>query len=411
MNKFENLKNQRWLVAVSGGSDSMALLNMCYEENLNICVAHVNYQKRETANRDMQGVQEYCQKRRIPCFHHVVNTYEKGNFQSQARKIRYDFFRRCILENDLHAVLVAHQMEDVLETYMMQKNRGSMPSYYGIEKEVEIYGVKVYRVLLDHSKQSLKEYCINHQVSYFEDESNFEDDYERNRIRHQYIDKMSESEKNAMLTNIHDENLTLMDMRSEAQAYVNRCGEEIELTEFLQESEMMRRIILRLFIIKYTHDYSISEINIEGAIKMLVHHKKTNCKHTINDYFDLCLEYGKIFVDCLKPKQDYEYILHQLEYIETPYFKIGKEGKLIEKLSLQESDFPITIRNARMDDCIKLRMGTKKVNRFFIDNKISHKQRRKWPVVVNCEGNVIFVSGIGCDIVHFSNIYNMFVLK
>lgn len=411
MSTFENFKNQRWLVAVSGGSDSMALLNMCYEQHLNICVAHVNYQKRESANKDMQGVQAYCQKRGIPCFQYVVKTYEKGNFQSQARKIRYEFFRQCILENNLQGVLVAHHMDDVLETYIMQKNRESVPSYYGIKSEVEIYGVKVFRLLLNYTKQNLIEYCINHQVPYFEDESNFEDDYERNRIRHQYVEKMCENEKEAMLKEIHDKNIALIDMRSKAQAYVNRCGDEIVLTNLLQETEMMQKVILRLFIIKHTKIHSISDVNVEDAIKMLVHHKKTNCKHTINDHFDLCLEYGKVFVDRLDLKQDYEYVLHQIEYLETPYFKIENEGKLIEKLSLQESDFPITIRNARKDDCIKLRMGTKKVNRFFIDNKISHIQRRSWPVVVNCEGNVIFVSGIGCDIVHFSNIYNLFVLK
>ena len=59
-------KNQKWIVAVSGGSDSMALLHMCIDAELSIIVGHMNYQKRTTAQRDSDGVQTFCMQHHIP---------------------------------------------------------------------------------------------------------------------------------------------------------------------------------------------------------------------------------------------------------------------------------------------------------------------------------------------------------
>lgn len=78
---------------------------------------------------------------------------------------------------------------------------------------------------------------------------------------------------------------------------------------------------------------------------------------------------------------------------------------------MSEEDFPITIRSFQKGDAIQLRYGTKAINRFFIDRKISHKERKTWPIVVNCMGNVILVPEIGCDIKHYTNKPNCFVIK
>ena len=96
---------------------------------------------------------------------------------------------------------------------------------------------------------------------------------------------------------------------------------------------------------------------------------------------------------------------------ECEYFKISKEGSSVEALTLSESDFPITIRSPKPMDAIQLRFGRKKVNRFFIDRKISHKERKTYPIVVNRMGNVVLVPKLGCDVEHYSIQPNCFVLK
>lgn len=412
MKDLSKLKAQKWLVAVSGGSDSMALLSMCQKAGIDICVAHVNYNKRESAKRDMRGVEAFCAQYQIPCFVYFVENYEKvKNFQAHARKIRYDFFKKCIRKNHLAGVLVAHHKDDVIETYLMQKKRKSIPSHYGINTEVEIYGIKVVRTLLSYSKEELKKYCIRNHVKYYEDESNFEDHYERNRVRHKIVEKMSEKEKEDIIAEIDEKNRCLKDMQKQIEAYVNKCGKQMSLSTLLEAPINLQTKILRAFILHNSDLISVSEKSLQNALHTFLHHKKGNSKHNINEHYDLCLEYEMILVCENKKEENYAYVLDHVENMETPYFKIGNTGKVIEGVTLHVEDYPITIRNARLDDKIKLRMGTKKVRRFFIDNKISHKERQLWPVVVNCEGKVIFVSGIGCDITHFSNNSTMFVVK
>ena len=67
MANWRELKNRRWVVGVSGGADSMALLAMCLEKQLDVIVAHVNYQKRATANRDMMCVVNFCKAHDVMC--------------------------------------------------------------------------------------------------------------------------------------------------------------------------------------------------------------------------------------------------------------------------------------------------------------------------------------------------------
>ena len=92
MNSLEHYRNQKWIIGVSGGPDSMALLDLAFRHGVNCVVVHVNYQKRDTAKRDQELVQLYCNKHNIECY--VFNAIEfKGNFQDQAREYRYSRFK------------------------------------------------------------------------------------------------------------------------------------------------------------------------------------------------------------------------------------------------------------------------------------------------------------------------------
>ena len=110
----------KYCVAVSGGCDSMTLLDQCIKKGLDIIVAHVNYQKRESAKRDELLVRDYCEKHHVPFFVKYCPTVYKGNFQGYARKFRYDFFRDLCKQEKCDSFLVAHQQDDLFETYLIQ---------------------------------------------------------------------------------------------------------------------------------------------------------------------------------------------------------------------------------------------------------------------------------------------------
>lgn len=396
-----------WVIGVSGGADSMALLAMCYHLGMDIIVAHVNYQKRESALRDERGVSAYCKERKIPFFVRRVEQYKATNFQAQARTIRYTFFRDLVQQYHGEGVLVAHHLDDVLETYLMQRARRSIPAYYGIKQRVMLHGVVVERMLLGYSKTALISYCKQHQVPYFIDESNASDRYTRNRIRHERVEMMSDEEKVCLLVEIKEENKRLEELRKRVENVYKEHEGQLTTEMFEALDEVLATALLRYWLYEETKQTTLSLKAIHNVYKNI----KTSQNWTYqlrNEYVVAC-DYGRLSVKRKAVGFRYEY--RSIQEVETPYFKIKLAGKKIEGVRVDADDFPIVLRNYEHGDKIKLRYGTKKVARFFIDRKITRQERENWPVLVNNMGEIIFVCGIGCDMLHYSNNFNMFVVK
>jgi tRNA(Ile)-lysidine synthase len=180
---------KRYIAAVSGGPDSMALLNK-FKKNIAV-VCHINYNKRNSADRDMKIVKEYCKKNHITC--EILNcdkqVYSKyknvsNNFQTVARIIRYDFFLKVAKQNQIFDLYVAHNFNDFLETAFMQRKKNSKALFYGIKKNSAYGGVlKIHRPLIGVPKSKLEEYCLKSGVDFGIDESNFTNAYQRNITR------------------------------------------------------------------------------------------------------------------------------------------------------------------------------------------------------------------------------------
>ena len=113
---MNQLKQGAWLAAVSGGADSMAMLDLCRRSGVRLHVAHVNYHKRESAMRDQRLCEEYCSRYAIPLHCLYAQNRTADNFQAEARRERYAFFAALCSEHSLSGVIVAHQQDDVLET-------------------------------------------------------------------------------------------------------------------------------------------------------------------------------------------------------------------------------------------------------------------------------------------------------
>ncbi len=395
------LKEERYLIAVSGGPDSMALLNMVREQGLPIEVAHVNYHKRDTASRDEEIVRSYCQKYSIP-FHvkDVCPEDVKGNFQAYARKVRYQYFRNLCKRYRLYAVLTAHQQDDLLETYVMQKERKLGVEWYGLKEDTTIEGVHVIRPLLQFTKKELLDYCNKKHIPYGIDESNLEDGYTRNRIRHFSIEKMTEKKREALLQEIERKNQKKLKEEEKISGYPKEASYTVKQFQKLPYLKAYLRTM-------FSHS---SDIYLNEMIRQLC--ESDRCIFENNGSY-LVKEYGKIEVFCLKDRE-YKYCFDDLKQMKGKrytHFRLSGKGSSTEGVTLSEDDFPVIVRNVREGDSLKMRYGTKKINRFFIDRKIPLKQRLTWPVLCDKNGNVILVPGIGCDRMHYSEKHNIFMIK
>lgn len=377
----------------------MALLNMAWEEGLEIEAAHVNYHKRDTAKRDEKIVRSYCERYGIPV--HVKNVYPgdvKGNFQAYAREVRYSYFANLCRRYGLDGVLTAHQQDDLLETYLMQKEKKLGVEYYGLKEETRIKGVRIIRPLLDCTKEELLSYCEEKGLDYGIDESNLTDVYTRNRIRHARL--LSEEDREKLLQEIGRKNAQKRKELEKVSAYPEEASYTVK--------QFLKLPYLKTYL--RTKFPRSSDRKLEEMIRQLKESEK--CHFTQNG-FHVVKEYGRIDVFTLSEK-GYEYrftSLRQMKKKDYGSFLLSETGGPLEGVTLSEDDFPLLVRNAREKDFISMRYGKRKLNRFFIDAKIPLRKRLTWPVMLNGKGDVILVPGIGCDRMHYSEKHTLFMIE
>lgn len=392
------------IAAVSGGPDSMALLDQLVKNGKSPAVVHINYNKRNSAKRDEKITEAYCRKYDLPFIVHYPKMESTGNFQAWARDVRYDKFFEAAKEFEVKDIYVAHHLDDHLETYLIQKKRKSIPSYYGLKECIKRKGLNIKRPLLHQQKKDLEKYCIDHHINYGIDESNLKNDYTRNQIRHSQIEKMSLEEKMQLKDEIEKENEKLHTKRKEALFLL----ENTPLLQIIENSDNWFAFDLFLYEKTQKH-YSKKEI------LSLMNQLKASCLIDLKDFWlerfqDEILIRKKEILSEITVSNTEELLRFNLNTEDFNYHT-ETQGKTIESFDVKEEDFPLMIRKVQPGDKILLRNGHKKISRFFIDRKIPKVQRMQWLLIENAHKDIIFVPKIGCDISHFRSNGKFYMLQ
>ena len=147
-----------------------------------------------------------------------------------------------------------------------------------------------------------------------------------------------------------------------------------------------------MFLENYLGDYlkKLSKNRLKDLI-IKIENSEGSKAFNINNEYDLVKEYSKLKVLYKKKVYEYSYVINKDEVMENEIFKVSKEGIYKCEIGAYDSDFPLVIRNYKEGDTIKLKVGTKKVRRIFIDKKVPSHIRAMYPVVVNKDNEVIFV--------------------
>lgn len=385
---FEEYDHQKlYLVACSGGPDSMALLDMLFKNNFSLMVAHVNYKTRNESDLEEKLVQKYCKDRNIPCFVAIFDNIYHGSFEVAAREFRYNFFAKIYFENHCNGLFVAHHKDDVLETYELKKQRNVINESYLILKETKIKKMIVYRPLLnDFYKEDLLNYCKKNNIPYSLDSTNFLDIHPRNVIRK----KLSLMNKELVYKEALEEEGKLQNTRKKVQEFINYypCFPTILLQD---KDDLFLRIFLYELCEKSYKKYINKSIFL--TLKDYIKSNKANLYYKIAKDYYLEKNYGVITFRHHK-MNNYNYIFEKLEYLTTKDFKIVNSGLKMQGVYVSEQDFPITIRTFKETDTIMLKNGNKKLNRLFIDKKVPLLDRYEIPLIENSQHEIIFVYGL-----------------
>ena len=256
-----------YFLAVSGGHDSMLLLELCRRNSLAVTVLHVNYQLRgEESDKDQAFVEDYCQTYAIPSHVHRVELKEKlihgGNLQNFARTERYDFFQTHLSRVPNSFLLVAQHQDDQLETFWLQLYRGSGMS--GLQGMLEKNG-RILRPILPFSRKELTGLSNELHVKWREDSSNLSTKYLRNLFRLKLLPALEEE-----IPNLRDSvqriqgvfQSTLEENQAEIDTVLNgiRNNETIALTEVINIPDYKLVEVLKILTIPLVFTKKIPEL-------------------------------------------------------------------------------------------------------------------------------------------------------
>ncbi|KIX22485.1 potassium ABC transporter ATPase [Flavobacterium sp. 316] len=244
---FPHLYGKKLLLTVSGGIDSVVLVHLCKKIQLEIGVAHCNFQLRDTeSDEDELFVQELCTQYNIPIFIQKFSTSDyavqrKLSTQLAARELRYNWFNEIIENNNYDYIVTAHHLDDQIETFLINLTRGTgLEGLTGIPEQND----KIIRPLLIFSRNEIENFANKNQIDWREDSSNASDKYLRNKIRHAVV---------PVLKQLNPSFLTSF------QETLNHLKQSVELVEDVT-AIMYERIVTQL-------DHKI-QINIEELLKL-----------------------------------------------------------------------------------------------------------------------------------------------
>ena len=264
-------KECNFVLAISGGVDSMVLANLFLINNLNFSIAHCNFQLRgKESDDDELFINKWCSEKDIKLYNKKFSTedYCKNNkltIQMGARELRYEWFRELIDKEKHDFIVTAHHIDDQLETFIINSIRGTgIDGLVGIPDKIN----KIIRPLLMSSKDQIIEYSKVNKINYREDSSNDKEDYLRNKIRHSVIPYLKSDDDNVLLkfkTTIENLNST--------KIFVQKVISKIRDRVFIYEGE---NIITDIDLLKdldpiefYIHElYKDFEFNYKEVMKL-----------------------------------------------------------------------------------------------------------------------------------------------
>lgn len=431
------------LLAVSGGPDSLALLDIIDrlqdDWNLEIGVFHLNHCLREAAEEEAEFVKEVCDHRGISFWLEKVNVKEVkerqgGSLEQTARDIRLSLLCKYAQKKKMDSIALGHQANDRAETVIFNLIRGSgMPGLTGISPKSSYKGYTFVRPLLIFYKDQLKKYCQERSLEPRIDSSNFSTDYDRNKIRQElipYLEKNFNPELISILNSTADlissENEFLQGLAERVFAQYTKSIEEhridLEIDPLEKVDVVLRRRVWRITISKlqgstegyYQNNFAMLEDIINNGGQ-----KEGSKTYHLPGNIIVRKEYGiisfrdEIWQQRHKRHADFSIIVEGPREVELPdgsflqfaIIELPDNWKSIvaeENICMVDNEklsWPLTVRNRQPGDKFRpLGMeGSKKIKDFFIDEKVPSSQRDKIPIVVDNGGGIVWVAGMRCN--------------
>jgi len=449
------------LVGVSGGPDSVALLNILLETGLNsrfkIGIAHLNHSLRgKESDDDAKFVAQIAENLNLPCYIIKVDVKKyrhkhRLSMEAAARRARYNFFFDLAEKEKYNKIVLGHNYNDNAELILMNIFRGSgslgiagIPPVRSVSISESADLKHIIRPLINLPRSRIIEFLTAKKIKYVTDRSNYDTKYLRNKIRHNLIPLLEKEYNPEIVKSL----CQLASITRSQEEWIDESIEKIFIFALIEKEKT--RIILSVPAVKKYHMAAkrriirkaiagikgdlkrITLMHVDSVVRLLEKNKaecasldfpgrvrvarKEDSLLFIKEKKPLresgkycknidkpCFKYKIAGIDSLKKTEEIfiretgaSIKFFEILYCDLPDF--SKVGSNYAFFDMDLIEFPLVLRNVKEGDSFKPfgMIGTQKVSKFFIKNKVNIEDRAVCPVLVS-KNRIIWLAGHRID--------------
>ncbi|SEO91390.1 tRNA(Ile)-lysidine synthase [Amphibacillus marinus] len=446
-------KNKTVIVGVSGGPDSMALLHYLIKKReewrLRLIVISINHALRgEDSIQDTEYVKHFCQENALEFEVSTVDVKglkaeAKMGTQEAARTLRYQVFEQMMDKYNATYLALAHHGDDQIETVFMRLTRGTQTDMLkGMLPSRPIANGHLIRPFLCLAKKDIEGYCKEQNIVPRRDPSNNEDTYTRNYFRIHVLPLLREQNPNLLHTiqqfteHAQDDSLALKQMADQvARRIVTYQAQPPQVSCSINDLKKHPRALQRrLFhlILNYLYNTLPSGLNYrhEQQFFNMLTNERANASIDLPNKLKMTRSYHLLMFYYEENREGYQMVLNVpgttrvseewsllTELVTDCQVKTRDENVFYWPYPTNYQSKRLFIRSRQPGDRIYIESlkGHKKVSRLFIDHKIPVHRRDHWPILVNDQGELLWVLGLAkrshdqqLEGEHYIKIFNQF---
>lgn len=406
----------RLLLTVSGGVDSMVMLALFVESGYHIGVAHCNFGLRGTeSDEDEVSVLEAATRYGVPCYNRRFDTLAEvertgESVEMAARRLRYAWFEELSIQEGYTAIAVAHHADDSIETFFINLLRGTgLRGLTGITQQRE----RIVRPLLFASRKEILEYAVTNHIRYREDSTNRTTKYLRNKIRLGLVPRIREI--NPKFTTLMRRNIGRLD---EAQRFITAAIGKIR-SEAVSSENGIDTIDPARIDAAFSRNFVLYELlnstygfkgDVVDALCTALDEGLSGRRFYAREWV-ASTDRGRVLVARIEPEDSCAVTIREgalrayggnsILYFEQRSIDLVESFEVPPQVALLDADrltWPLTLRRWREGDWfIPFGMtGKKKVSDFLIDEKVSLMEKQRQFVLLSGE-EIVWVVGRRID--------------
>ena len=422
---LSELKNKRLLLAISGGIDSIYMYhfirNKKYLKSSNIGIAHINYNTSDYSDKAFQLCRELAIRNNHKFYYKSTKISSNGNFENQARIVRYDFLKSIANNDQYNHILVGHNRNDLIETLLMK----NYPSNDYTSIPFNRHSSLIFRPLLNVYRTKIESEIKEKKYNFIEDPSNQDVSFKRNEIRHEILPKLTN--KDEVLKEIIDSYETnASNYRNAIESYKKSINKQIFFKQYISIDRKFASKLsiekLKLFIqASINNHYNIfcsKSYEFWSELSSLIISNKKNIYKLITNQFSIYLSEKNIKIYkttnttfCKKITDSSTWLNYKFS---VDNFKLSCNINLDKNVFLipkEQYDQGLYVRRWLHGDIYKISRNHKKlVSKLFNDKKINKIERGIYPVIFS-NNSIVWIPGLAHAENNYINSKNLLAIN